>query len=268
MSIASSALTRPRRGRLFILIGAVLAVLAFGAAALIASLPLIQGSAGGTKVVVASHDIRARTVIQASDLTLASFNPAPPQAFLATKDVIRQSARVDIPQGEPITANLVAPAGDVLASSDATYLPIPKGWVAVTIPTSEQEGVGGYVQNGDYINILATINTSVFGQSPGRGVVLTVFHDIPVLRAGPAGSQSNTQAPTGVVTSSLTVLMTACDSEYLYWLLNNAQLKYELESYTDYQKLPTQPNDQCASVLAAKGVGPKDIDLRWSFTTH
>ena len=78
MSIASSALTRPRRGRLYIVIGAVLAVLAFATAAGIASLPLIQGTATGLKVVVASHDIRARTVIQASDLTLASINPTPP----------------------------------------------------------------------------------------------------------------------------------------------------------------------------------------------
>ena len=269
MSLASSALARPRRGRLYILIGAVLAVLAFAAAALIASLPLIQGSSGGTKVVVASHDIRARTVIQASDLALANFNPAPPQSFLATRDLIRQSARVDIPVGAPITANLVAPAGDILASSDAAYLPIPKGWVAVTIPTSEQEGVGGYVQNGDRINILATINTSVFGQSPGRAVVLTVFHDIPVLRAGPAGSQSGSQTTSGgVVTSSLTVLMTTCDSEFLFWLLNNAQMKYELESFTDYQSLPTEPYGNCPSVTSAKGVGPKDIDVRWSFSTH
>ena len=268
MSIGSSALARPRRGRLYIVIGAVLAVLAFAGAALIASLPLIQGSTGGTRVVVASHDIKARTVIQASDLTLANFNPAPPQSFTAEKDLVRQSARVDIPQGAPITANLVAQAGDILASSDAAYLPIPKGWVAVTIPTSEQEGVGGYVQNGDRINILATINTSVFGQSPGRAVVLTVFHDVPVLRAGPAGSQSNSQSTTGVVTSSLTVLMTTCDSEFLFWLLNNAQMKYELESFTDYQSLPTQPYEKCPSVEAAKGVGPKDVDVRWSFSTH
>lgn len=268
MSLASSALTRPRRGRLYIVIGAVLAVLAFVAAALIASLPLIQGSTAGTSVVVAVHDIRARTVIQTSDLTLARFSPAPPNAFFAVKDLVRQSARVDIPQGEPITSNLVAPAGDILASSDAAYLPIPKGWVAVTIPTSEQEGVGGYVQNGDRINILATINTSVFGQNPGRAVVLTVFHDVPVLRAGPAGSQSNSQTTTGVVTSSLTVLMTACDSEFLFWLLNNAQMKYELESFTDYQSLPTAPYKDCPNVLAVKGVGPKDVDARWSFSAH
>jgi Flp pilus assembly protein CpaB len=268
MSIASSALSRPRRGRLYIVVGAVLAVLAFAAAALIASLPLIQGSTSGTKVVVATRDIKARTVIQAGDLTLAPFNPAPPQAFLATKDLIRQSARVDIPAGAPITANLVAAAGDILSSSDIAYLPIPKGWVAVTIPTGEQEGVGGYVQNGDRINILATINTSAFGQSPGRAVVLTVFQDVPVLRAGPAGSQSSGQSTTGVVTSSLTVLMTNCDSEFLYWLLNNAQMKYELESPTDYGLLPTAPYDKCPSVTSAKGVGPKDVEGRWSFTSH
>ena len=264
MSIATSVLARPRRGRLYIVVGAVLAVLAFALAAGIASLPLIQGTTGGTRVVVASHDIKARTVITASDLTLASFSPAPPQAFTAVKDVAGRGARVDILSGQPVSANLVAPSGDLLSSSDVAYLPIPKGWVAVTVPTGEQVGVGGYVQVGDRITILGTINTSAFGQSPGRNVVLTVFRDVDVLRVGPANGGSTT----GVVTSSLTVLMTGCDSEFLFWLLNNASLKYELESYTDYQGLPTQPDSKCPSVSSATGVGPKDIDNRWHFTTH
>jgi Flp pilus assembly protein CpaB len=264
VSTATSALARPRRGRLYIWVGAVLAVLAFALAAGIASLPLIQGSAGGTKVVVASHDIKARTVITASDLTLASFNPAPPQAFTLTKDVAGKGARVDIVAGQPVTANLIAPSGDLLSSSDVAYLPIPKGWVAVTVPTGEQVGVGGYVQVGDRITILATINTSIFGQSPGRSVVLTVFRDIDVLRVGPANGSSTT----GVVTSSLTVLMTACDSEFLFWLLNNASMKYELESYTDYGGLPNQPDAKCPNVSSTTGVGPKDVDGRWHFTQH
>jgi len=242
----------------------VLAVLAFALAAGIASLPLIQGTTGGTRVVVASHDIKARTVITASDLTLASFSPAPPQAFTAVRDVAGKGARVDILSGQPVSANLVAPSGDLLSSSDVAYLPIPRGWVAVTVPTGEQVGVGGYVQVGDRITILGTINTSAFGQSPGRNVVLTVFRDVDVLRVGPANGGSTT----GVVTSSLTVLMTGCDSEFLFWLLNNASLKYELESYTDYQGLPTQPDSKCPSVSSATGVGPKDIDNRWHFTTH
>src|SRR5207253_3525413 len=266
MSIATSVLSRPRRGRLYIVIGAVLAVIASATAAGIASLPLIQGNTAGTKVVVAAHDIKARTVIQASDLTLTNLTQPPPQAFATVKDVAGKGARVDIPAGMPISSNLVAPSGDLVSSSDVAYLPIPKGWVAVTVPTSEQVGVGGYVQVGDRITMLATINTQAFGQSPGRAVVLTVFRDIDVLRVGPSGTSSS-GTPTGVV-SSLTVLMNGCDAEYLFWLLNNAAMKYELESYTDYQGLPTQPDGKCPSVSSTTGVGPKDVDARWHFTTH
>jgi Flp pilus assembly protein CpaB len=264
VSIATSALARPRRGRLYIIVGAVLAVLAFGLAAGIASLPLIQGSSGGTRVVVAKNDIKARTVIRAEDLTLASINPAPPQDFTAISQVSGKGARVDIPAGQAVTGNLVAPSGDLVSTSDVAYLPIPQGWVAVTVPTGEQVGVGGYVQVGDRITMLATINTTVFGQSPGRNVVLTVFRDVDVLRVGPASGGSTT----GVVTSSLTVLMTACDSEYLFWLLNNSSMKYELESFKDYQSLPTGSDTKCPSITTATGVGPKDIDTRWHFTSH
>src|SRR5438128_2857633 len=264
MSIATSVLSRPRRGRLYLVIGAVLAVLAFATAAGIASLPLIQGSTTGTKVVVASHDIKARTVIQASDLSLSNISQPPPQAFAAVKDVAGKGPPVDIPAGMPVSANLIAPSGDLLSSSDVAYLPIPRGWVAVTGPTNEQVGVGGYVQVGDRITMPATINPAAFGQNPSRAVVLTVFRDIDVLRVGPASGSSTT----GAVTSSLTVLMTGCDSEYLFWLLNNASMKYELESYTDYQNLPTGPDTKCQNVSAATGVGPKDVDGRWHFTLH
>src|SRR5919198_3272483 len=221
MSIATSALARPRRGRLYIIIGAVLAVLAFATAAGIASLPLIQGGTTGTRIVVASHDIAARTVISASDLTLSNVASPPPQAFTRVVDVAGKGARVNIPAGMAVSANLVAPSGDLVSSSDVAYLPIPKGWVAVTVPTSEQVGVGGYVQVGDRITMLATINTQILGQTPGRSVVLTVFRDVVVLRVGPAtgNSASAGGTSTGAVTSSLTVLMTACDSEFLFWLL-------------------------------------------------
>jgi Flp pilus assembly protein CpaB len=264
VSIASSSIARPRRGRLYIIIGAVLAVLAFATAAGIASLPLLQGSSGGTKVVVASHDIKARTVIQESDLTLSSINPAPPGDFLAVKEVTGKAARVDIPANSPVTANLIAASGDILSSSDVAYLPIPRGWVAVTVPTNEQVGVGGYIQAGDRITMIATLNTAIFGQSPSFASVRTVFRDVYVLRVGPASTQATTGA---AVTSSLTVMMTSCDSELLFWLLNNASMKYELESYLDYQTVPTQPSGTCPDLASASGVGPLEVDKRWHFTT-
>ena len=263
MSIASAEVGRPRRGRLYIVVGAILAVLAFATAAGLASLPLFQAStAGATRVVVAKNPIPARTKIQASDLQLSAINPAPPQAFPDISAVAGKGARVDIPAGLPVTANLITSAGDLLSSSDIAYLPIPSGYVAVTVPTGEQVGVGGYVQLGDRIAVLATINTAVFG-SGSVPVVRTVFRDLDVIRVGPASTGSSA----GQVTSSLTVLMTGCDAEYLFWLLNNATLKYTLESFKDYAATPSQPDPSCPNLSSAGGVGPKEVDKRWHFTS-
>jgi Flp pilus assembly protein CpaB len=260
----SSQIGRGRRSRLYIIIGTVLALLAFLAAAVLASVPyLFPAASTGTKIVVARQNISARTRIQDSDLELKGFAENVPNSFNSIADVKGKGARVDIPAGDPITSNLIANAPDLLSSSDVTYLPIPSGYVAVTIPTSEQVGVGGYVQVGDRITILASVNTQAFGASPAVLSVRTVFRDLLVLRVGPVAQLQGTSP----VSTSLTVLMTACDSEYLFWLLNNAILKYELESSKDYGSIPTQPDPKCPSVLAAGGVGPKEVDGKWHFTT-
>ena len=264
MSSASPTVGRPRRSRLYIIVGTALALIAFVAAAGLASAPfLFPAAQSGTKVVVAKTSIAARTRIQASDLELLAVNPVPPPSFTAIKDVQGKGARVDIPAGLAVTANLIAESPDLLSSSDVTYLPIPSGYVAVTIPTSEQVGVAGYVQVGDRITILASVNTQAFGAGAAVLSVRTVFRDVLVLRVGPV---AQTQGASTLGTS-LTVLMTACDSEFLFWLLNNAILKYELESYKDYGATPTTPDPNCASVVSAKGVGPKEVDGKWHFTT-
>jgi pilus assembly protein CpaB len=262
MSIASADVARPRRGRLYIIIGAILAVLAFAAAAGLASLSLLQQNTVGTRVVVARNDIGARTKIQSSDLELGVINPAPKEAFTEVSQVAGKGARVDIPAGSPVTANLIAPAGDLLSSSDVAFLPIPSGYVAVTVPTGEQVGVAGYPQVGDRITMLATLNTSIFGASPAAPVVRTVFDNLDIIRVGPVTSQATSGVP-----SSLTLLMTGCDAEYLFWLLNNAVLKYALESFTDYAATPNQPDPACPKLSSAGGVGPKEVDKRWHFTS-
>lgn len=243
------------------MIGAILAVLAFAAAAALASLSLLQPNTGGARVVVARNSIAARTKIQASDLMLSTINPAPPESFADVNAVAGKGARVDIPAGAPVTANLVA-AGDLLSSSDVAFLPIPSGYVAVTVPTGEQVGVAGYPQVGDRITVLATLNTSVFGASTAAQVVRTVFTNLDIVRVGPVSSQASTG-----IASSLTVLATGCDAEYLFWLLNNATLKYTLESFRDYTAAPNQPDPACPTLSSAGGVGPKEVDKRWHFST-
>lgn len=237
-------------------------MLAFAAAAGLASLSLLPGTTTGTRIVVAKNDIGARTKIQASDLQLSTVNPAPKEAFTSISQVVGKGARVDIPAGDPVSANLIAQAGDLLSTSDVAFLPIPSGYVAVTVPTGELEGVGGYPQVGDRITMLATINTSVFGATAPVPVVRTVFSNLDILRVGPVTGQNATG-----VSSSLTLLTTGCDAEYLFWLLNNATLKYTLESFRDYAATPSQPDPTCPNLSSAGGVGPKEVDKRWHFTS-
>jgi Flp pilus assembly protein CpaB len=259
MSTAPSEIARPRRGRLYIVVGAVLAVLAFATAAGLASLSLVQSNTGGKRVVVAKTDISARNKIQASDVQMSVIAPEPKLAFYDISAVVGKGAKVDIPAGSPITANLITGAGDLLSTSDVAYLPIPTGYVAVTVPTGELVGVGGFPQVGDRITMLATINTTTFGVSPGSPVVRTVFHDLYIIRVGPVNAPSGTTQ----VASSLTLLVTACDAEYLFWLLNNSTLKYTLESFKDYAASPSQPDPTCAK---PGGVGPKEVNTRWRFS--
>ncbi len=260
--MSARPLGRQRRSRLYVVIGTALALVAFLAAAALASAPfLFPASSTGVKVVVAKNNISARTQITSADLELISINPRPPQSFTAVSSVAGKGARVDIPQGQAVTANLIVNSPDQLSSSDVTYLPIPPGYVAVTIPTSEQVGVAGYVQVSDRITVLASVNTQTFDQSPAVLAVRTVFRDLVVLRVG-----QGAEAQGAANYTSLTVLLTACDSEYLFWLLNNAVLKYELESFHDYGTLPSQPDPKCPSIVSAGGVGPHEVDTRWKFT--
>src|SRR5260370_18979486 len=172
----SCGMRRSRRGRIYIIIGTVVAVLAFAPGVGVASLPYFFSSAAiGTKVVVAKNAISARTQIQASDLTMAVITPVPKLSFSDIRSVEGKGARVDIPADAPITANLIAQSPDLLSSSDVTYLPIPASYVAVQVPTSELVGVGGCVPCGDRITVLGTINPSLCGPDPAVSVVRTVF---------------------------------------------------------------------------------------------
>jgi Flp pilus assembly protein CpaB len=235
----------------FTLIGIVLALLVIAAFVLVA----INASSGqGTaqqSVVVATRDLSPRIPIDASALEMRSIPVAgyPLSLFFHnTADVKGMIPLVTIVSGEPITANVIAKPGTALGAQ-SEYLPIPSGYVALQLPTSDLQGVGGNIQPDDYISIIATVDAS------GKIATKTIFHDVHVIRVGPTAS-------------SLTVVVTYCQSEFITWFLTYASLKYELESYHDYQGIPTQPDTKCPGASSATGVGPKDVDARWHFTTH
>jgi pilus assembly protein CpaB len=221
---------------------------------------------GSVPVVVAKANIDAREPITPDMLTLSSLpaSAVPANTFLHVSDLKGSAAAVQIYKGMPISANLVVSSPDQLVPGNV-FLPIPAGMVAITLPTSELQGIGGYVAQGDYIDVIAAVNTSQFTPANARTVAHTVFTNVYVLRVGPQSVVLKQGQGQGVA-SSITVVMTLCDAQYMDWLLINATLKYALLSYHDYQTPTSTTDTSCPSTTAQALIGPAQVDARWHFT--
>jgi Flp pilus assembly protein CpaB len=226
-----------------------------------------SGTGGQIAVVTAAQDIQAREPILPTMLLVTEM-PAtaiPPKAFLHLADVSGYSAVVPIFKGQAITSNVVASHPDLITGASA-YLPIPQGSVAMTLPTNEQQGVAGYIAQGDYIDVIATVNSGLFTPTNPRTLTRTVFSSLHVIRVGPPSTAPREGQPQGVV-SSLTVVLSLCDAQYMNWLLVNATLKYVLMSYHDYAPdTEAAPGPACPSSATPGIVGPRQADVRWGFS--
>ena len=198
-------------------------------------------------VVVAIRDLQPRLPIDPASLEVRSIPVAasyPKVFFTRIQDVQGMIPLVTIQNGQAVTANDVAKPSQALGSQ-SEYLPIPTGYVALTIPTSEQQGVADYIQKDDYISVIATVSTA------GKVASKTIFTNLHVIRVGMLG----TGAANNSAASSLTVVITECQAEVITWFLTYASLKYALESFHDYLQPGAQtPDPGCPSVTAAKGV--------------
>ncbi len=230
--------------RPFTLLGVLLALLVIVAFVLVALNASQSGISPTQTVVVANANLQPRIPITAADLTTRSI-PVPanyPKIYFGKiSDVMGMVPLVPIAMGQVVSSNEVAKPSQALGSQ-SEYLPIPRGYVALTIPTSEQQGVADYIQPGDYISVIATVSTA------GKVATKTIFTQLHVIKVGTQSTSSNSSA------SSLTVVVTQCEAEVITWFLTYAALKYSLESYHDYAPGDQAPDPKCPSVGDAKGV--------------
>jgi pilus assembly protein CpaB len=259
--------------------GLALVGLAFGLIVLtgIVGIVIQAGMGPSSSVVVAARDIPIRSGITAQDVKLITVarRDVMPGSFTKLEDVSRGGyvADLSIVRGQPITSNMLVKQADAVTGTLPAFLPIPHGFVAVTIPTSERAGVAGYIQVGDYINVTVTMDPGILQPERGGLVNRTIFTNVHVIRAGAASgrvSGANQAESSSRVNSagaaSLTVVVTQCDAEFLAWFERNARLTYTLGSYLDYQPQDVRPDPTCPGVASAHGIGPGDVDRRWHLT--
>jgi Flp pilus assembly protein CpaB len=266
----------------------LLAVLAGAGVFFLGNLTGGGGSIGGgptTTVVIAKQAIPLRHAITADDLDTTKVSGAFTSAnntYANKSDVLNLIAEIQITKGSVITSDMLAKdIGLVPSGAAPAYLPLASGYVAMTIPTGEQQGVAGHITLGDYFTVIASASITVFNTSsaaptgPPKVISKTVFTNVRVIGLGPA--VANVQpaggattvggtGPVGGVTSSLTIELTQCDAEYFTWFLNNTQLKYTVESFHDYLTAPTAADPTCPTVQSAQGVSQKEVEARYHFT--
>lgn len=254
-----------RNKRLPLLLGLALAAVAFLGVFVIGTQSGKSGGVSTVAVIVAARDIQAREVLSPDMMTTASLpsSAVPPGAVLHVADIKGDTMIAPVLKGQPLTTNLVSASPDAIPAQ-VSYLPIPKGFVALAVPTGELQGVAGYVSPGDYLNVIATVNTNQFGDARGLQVTKLAFQNLHVLRVGPAtpGKAGQVQG----VSSSLTVVMSACDAEMMEWLLTGAKLTYVLLSYKDYVSPPAAPDASCPNVYPSTGVTAAEVNARYGFT--
>ncbi|OLC01939.1 MAG: hypothetical protein AUI15_04230 [Actinobacteria bacterium 13_2_20CM_2_66_6] len=96
-------------------------------------------------------------------------------------------------------------------------------------------------------------------------VTRTVFTNVYVIRVGPPSAAPKQGQMQGVA-SSLTVVMSLCDAQFMDWLTLNANLKYALLSFHDYQKSVAPADPTCPSTNEPGIIGPAQVEARWGFT--
>jgi Flp pilus assembly protein CpaB len=270
-------------------VGLILALVAAGGVYLLGSLGGGGAIGGGPTqtVIVAKGPIALRHTITKDDLdTLKNVSTNVTNTYQNINDVVGLIAQIQISKGAVITKDMLGKdIGLISAGTAPAYLPLASGYVALTIPTSEQVGVAGHITLGDYITVIASGPITTFKTASGKSgapvttsgnVSKTVFTNVRVIGLGPATAnvQPATGAatvggsqPVGGVTSSLTVEMTQCDSEFFAWFLSTMQVKYTLESFADYlAQPPSAPDPTCQTVDAAHGVTEKQVDARYHFS--
>src|SRR5260370_13749053 len=98
---------------------------------------------------------------------------------------------------------------------------------------------------------------SVFSPLNPHMATKTVFTNLHVIRVGPASASPKEGQSIGVA-SSITVVLTQCDSQYLDWLVANVTLKYVLLAFQDYDPKPASPDPSCPLTSAPAVVVPPE----------
>jgi Flp pilus assembly protein CpaB len=160
-----------RRGKIVIVLGVILALVAGGAAFYLVSQAQQQaGQAGLQRVglVVATRAIPARKAIEADDVEVRQVPLDQTNAEGAVTDpteVVGRIPAVTILAGQLVTTNLLASTSTggqfAILGPEETVAPDSEAWRAVSITAPDTQAVGGLLEPGQTVDVIVTATVNV-----------------------------------------------------------------------------------------------------------
>ncbi|MFI5254043.1 MAG: Flp pilus assembly protein CpaB, partial [Candidatus Limnocylindrales bacterium] len=181
-----------RRRKVLLVLGLMFAVAAAGGAFYLIN----QAQSAGTgkvptrEVVVAAHDISARSVIAADDVVLRALpdDPSITSALTSPDDAIGRIAGVTIFAQQALTPNLLtsseAGSGYSVLSPEETVAPDSPYWRAFSINVSDDRAVAGTLLAGQHVDVIVSVTYDVQALGGNAGPTPTF---VPNGTYGPVG---------------------------------------------------------------------------------
>jgi pilus assembly protein CpaB len=182
------------------------------------------------KIVAASHDLPAGTVLTAQDLRTIDWPASVTLAgsFVKTELAVNRPLLHPVGTKEPILDRDLAAEGSGLGLSAR----IPTGMRATSVRSNEIVGVAGFLYPGSHVDVLATLTV------PGSSTPLTqtILQNVEVLTAGEKIEPDPQGKPETV--SVVTLLVTSEDSQRLLLASTSGTIQFVLRNSGDQGRAP------------------------------
>ncbi len=187
-------------------------------------------------VVVAAADLPAGEPLDAGDLAVQRWPlGSQPVGHLSQPEALKgRVLRGPLVKGEVVLAAKLAPEG--LAGGLSAV--VPAGYRAMTVRVDEVIGVGGFVQPGDRVDVLVTVEKGPFRENPASRQVL---HNVPVLTVGEKIQEEGEGAkPKRRKVTVVTLQVLPADGERLALAASEGKVILTLRNQADQERHDTK----------------------------
>lgn len=201
--------------------------------------PVVERPAEVKKpVVVSKKDVAARTRLEEAvvkdsfEIKEIIASAVPDLAITSIASMTGRYTSITILKGDIMTENRLMDANQIPNLARA----VPRGRRAVSIAVSKVTSVGGFIQQGDYVDVIATFKPS--GSEPVTKIVL---QDIQVLAVGGSyqfsgGIPTMTPAISAAKVDLITLAVTPEELEKIIQLDDSTTFKFVLKNPNDKDK--------------------------------